>query len=49
MLARIIIGLALAVFSAGFIYFAAQVIYLGIKEFFRIHGKDTGKAEKGSN
>ena len=39
MLVRIIVGIALLVFAAGFIWFAAQVIWLGTKEFFRIHSK----------
>lgn len=39
MLVRIIVGIALLAFAAGFIWFAAQVIWLGTKEFFRIHSK----------
>ena len=41
MLVRIIVGIALLAFAAGFIWFAAQVIWLGTKEFFRIHSKTT--------
>ena len=41
MLVRIIEGIALLAFAAGFIWFAAQVIWLGTKEFFRIHSKTT--------
>ena len=39
MLVRVIVTIALLVFAAGFIWFAAQVIWLGTKEFFRIHSK----------
>ena len=39
MLVRIIEAIALLAFAAGFIWFAAQVIWLGTKEFFRIHSK----------
>ena len=39
MLVRIIVGIALLAFAVGFIWFAAQVIWLGTKEFFRIHSK----------
>ena len=39
MLVKIIVGIALLAFAAGFIWFAAQVIWLGTKEFFRIHSK----------
>ena len=39
MLVRIIVAIALLAFAAGFIWFAAQVIWLGTKEFFRIHSK----------
>lgn len=42
MLARIIVGVALAVMAGGFLWFMAQVIYLGVREFFRIH---KGKAK----
>ena len=41
MLVRINVGIALLAFAAGFIWFAAQVIWLGTKEFFRIHSKTT--------
>ena len=44
MLVRIIVGIALLAFAAGFIWFAAQVIWLGTKEFFRIHSKTTTAA-----
>lgn len=39
MLVRIIVSLALIVFLVGFVWFAAQVIWLGTKEFFKIHMK----------
>ena len=39
MLARIIVGIALTVMAAGFLWFMAQVICLGVKEFFRVHRK----------
>ena len=41
MLVRIIVAIALLAFAAGFIWFTAQVIWLGTKEFFRIHSKTT--------
>lgn len=41
MIVRILVSLALIVFACGFTWFAAQVIWLGTKEFFRIHGKSS--------
>jgi hypothetical protein len=46
MIIRIIIGLSLIVLSAGFIFFAGNVIWLGTKEFFKIYGP---KAKKTKN
>jgi len=37
MLLRIIVGIALVIFAAGFLWFMAQVIWLGLKEFFKQH------------
>ena len=38
MIVRIIGAIALIVLVAGFVFFAANVIWLGIKEFFKIYG-----------
>lgn len=35
MVARLFIGGALIFLSAGFLWFAGNVIYLGVKEFFK--------------
>ena len=35
---RILVILGLIVLGAGFIYFAANVIFLGTKAFFKIYG-----------
>jgi len=35
MVARLFIGGALIVLAAGFLWFAGNVIYLGVKEFFK--------------
>lgn len=35
MVARLFIGGALIVLSAGFLWFAGNVIYLGVREFFK--------------
>ena len=37
MIIRILVCLGLAVFCAGFIWFSAMVIYLGLKDFFSIY------------
>ena len=37
MIIRIFVCLALIVFTAGFIWFAGNVIWLGIKEFFKCY------------
>lgn len=38
MVIRILLGLGLVVLGAGFIFFAANVVWLGTKEFFKIYG-----------
>lgn len=38
MIARILVTLGLFVLGAGFIFFAANVIWLGTKEFFKVYG-----------
>ncbi len=35
MVARLFVGAALIVLGAGFLWFAGNVIYLGVKEFFK--------------
>lgn len=35
MVARLFVGGALIVLAAGFLWFAGNVIYLGVKEFFK--------------
>ena len=35
MVARLFVGGALIVLGAGFLWFAGNVIYLGVKEFFK--------------
>lgn len=42
---RVLLGIALVVFLAGFIYFAGNVIYLGTKEFFKTHSSSKRKAK----
>lgn len=37
MIIRIFVCLVLIVFTAGFIWFAGNVIWLGIKEFFKYY------------
>lgn len=46
---RVLLGIALVVFLAGFIYFAGNVIYLGTKEFFSIYGKNAKKDKQEVN
>lgn len=41
MIIRIFIGLALIVFTSGFIWFAGNIIWLGIKEFFKRYSNGT--------
>ena len=38
MLIRILVTLGLVVLGAGFIFFVANVIWLGTKEFFKVYG-----------
>ena len=38
MIVRILVGIGLVVLGAGFVFFAANVIWLGTREFFRIYG-----------
>jgi len=38
MVVRIILAMLLIVLAAGFVFFAANVIWLGTKEFFKIYG-----------
>lgn len=52
MIARIIVSIALIAMAVGFLWFLAQVLYLGTKEFFKVrankaHLKITSK--KGKN
>ena len=37
MITRILVGFCLVTLGAGFIFFAANVIWLGTKEFFKIY------------
>lgn len=46
MLLRIIVGVALIVMATGFLWFMAQVIYLGVREFFKIHSSSTSATHK---
>ena len=51
MIIRIIMTLALMILGAGFIFFAANVIWLGTREFFTKYGpssKATSKKNKKS-
>lgn len=41
---RILVWLSLVVLGAGFIFFVANVIWLGTKEFFKIYGPKRKKA-----
>lgn len=45
MVARILVTLALIVLGGGFVFFAANVIWLGTKEFFKIYGPKSKKPE----
>ena len=38
MVARILVTLGLIVLGGGFVFFAANVIWLGTKEFFKVYG-----------
>lgn len=48
MVVRIIIGIALVTLGAGFIFFAANVIWLGTKEFFTKYGPSSKPTTKKS-
>ena len=37
MIARIIVSIALIAMAVGFFWFLVQVLYLGTKEFFKVH------------
>ena len=43
MIARLLISICLIVLTAGFIFFAGNVIWLGTKEFFKIYGPQRKK------
>lgn len=45
MVARILVTLGLIVLAGGFIYFAANVIWLGTREFFKIYGPQSKTKE----
>ena len=45
MVARILVILGLIVLGGGFIFFAANVIWLGTKEFFKVYGPKSKKPE----
>ena len=45
MVARILVTLALIVLGGGFVFFAANVIWLGTKEFFKVYGPKSKKPE----
>lgn len=46
MVARLLVGGALITLGAGFVWFAGSVIYLGVREFFRIHGPAGRRGKK---
>ena len=43
---RILVVLGLLVLSGGFVFFAANVIWLGTKEFFKVYGQKAKKHSK---
>ena len=43
MVARILVTLGLIVLGGGFVFFAANVIWLGTKEFFKVYGQKSKK------
>ena len=45
MVARILVTLGLIVLGGGFVFFAANVIWLGTKEFFKVYGPKSKKPE----
>ena len=48
MIMRILVVLGLLVLSGGFVFFAANVIWLGTKEFFKVYGPKAKKCSKPS-
>ena len=46
MIMRILVVLGLLVLSGGFVFFAANVIWLGAKEFFKVYGPKAKKCSK---
>ena len=46
MIIRILVGIGLVVLGAGFIFFAANVIWLGTREFFRLYGPKSDPDDK---
>lgn len=46
MIAKILFWLGLTVLTAGFIFFAANVIILGTKEFFKQYGPKSRKTKE---
>ena len=49
MIMRILVMLGLLVLSGGFVFFAANVIWLGTKEFFKVYGPKAKKRSKSSS
>ena len=45
---RILVMLGLLVLGGGFVFFAANVIWLGTKEFFKVYGPKAKKRSKPS-
>lgn len=48
MIMRILVVLGLLVLGGGFIFFAANVLWLGTKEFFKVYGQKAKKCSKPS-
>ena len=48
MIMRILVMLGLLVLGGGFIFFAANVIWLGTKEFFKVYGPKAKNLSKPS-
>lgn len=48
MIMRILVVLGLLVLGGGFIFFAANVIWLGTKEFFKVYGPKAKNLSKPS-
>ena len=48
MIMRILVVLGLLVLGGGFIFFAANVLWLGTKEFFKVYGQKVKKHSKPS-